>query len=520
MTRRTTAVGLGAALALLLGTGAAGGLPPAPSADLMPGTGGEVYSMAVTGDTLYTLSYAGLSSGDNPIRDSLLFSRSVTEGVDGYQLGAATQVARASGFSMAEHDGTLGYLRRVDGRLVLRGQDGTETLPAWGNDDEIVIYGPNDMSASWLSAGSWIWNRATGTKYDLLEITPGLVHPDESMLWASVLVADSRAMWEGFWCDDIFATCDGGIFTVALGPSGPTGPVVQLADTSVNSRSVGIVGDSLVWTTWTGNNTTVSVVPVGDPTAAPATDTFTGWVSVFTSMGLAVVDATGAATWFDPTDFGIHLYHYPHTSDQWVGGVHDTLFWLYGEPSEKDFVVNVGGTLTANNTIPAKTGSFSDVPTSNAFVEDIRWLADLKVTTGYDDGTFRPTDPVSRQAMAAFLYRFAGSPDYTPPATTPFLDVAGSHSFYKQIAWLADAGISTGTTTPSGALFNPANPVSRQAMAAFLHRQHTSGYTVVWVAASPQPAPQALQDPPQSLLQDTPESVLQGRIESLIDLKR
>ena len=119
---------------------------------------------------------------------------------------------------------------------------------------------------------------------------------------------------------------------------------------------------------------------------------------------------------------------------------------------------------------PRPDPGFSDVPESHPFAAPIAWLVRSQITTGYDDGTFRPTASVTRQAMAAFLYRAAGSPAFDAPATSPFLDVATDHPFYEEIAWLAEEGISTGTATPSGAVFAPADRVSRQAMAAFLHR--------------------------------------------------
>jgi hypothetical protein len=92
------------------------------------------------------------------------------------------------------------------------------------------------------------------------------------------------------------------------------------------------------------------------------------------------------------------------------------------------------------------------------------------------DGTsqFRPTEPVSREAMAAFLYRAAGSPEFTPPATSPFTDVATGYPFYKQISWLAANNISTGWVMGDGSKqFRPLQPVTREAMAAFLQRADT-----------------------------------------------
>ena len=105
------------------------------------------------------------------------------------------------------------------------------------------------------------------------------------------------------------------------------------------------------------------------------------------------------------------------------------------------------------------------------FYKEITWLAGQGITTGYSDGTFRPRSPVSREAMAAFLYRYAtslnGAPVYAAPATAPFGDVRPGDPFHREVSWAAAAGISTGY--PDGT-FRPGAPVSREAMAAFLYR--------------------------------------------------
>lgn len=57
--------------------------------------------------------------------------------------------------------------------------------------------------------------------------------------------------------------------------------------------------------------------------------------------------------------------------------------------------------------LPA-TSPFSDVTSTAAFYKEMTWVAARGVSTGYDDGTYRPWDPVKRDAMAAFMYRLAG----------------------------------------------------------------------------------------------------------------
>jgi hypothetical protein len=110
---------------------------------------------------------------------------------------------------------------------------------------------------------------------------------------------------------------------------------------------------------------------------------------------------------------------------------------------------------------------FSDVPPTHAFYAEIQWLAASGITGGLPNGTYQPTAPVARQAMAAFLYRAAGAPPFNPPPNPTFTDVGPNHPFRTEIEWLAASGITGGL--PNGT-YQPTAPVARQAMAAFLAR--------------------------------------------------
>lgn len=129
---------------------------------------------------------------------------------------------------------------------------------------------------------------------------------------------------------------------------------------------------------------------------------------------------------------------------------------------------------------------FQDVPYGSTFYKEIRWMSEAGISTGYalppsigeldpynhylPRQVYRPYDSVTRDAMAAFLYRFAGSPTYTAPATSPFADVPTTSPFYKEIAWLAEQKVSTGWVEGSSRVYRPYSPITRDAMAAFLKR--------------------------------------------------
>ena len=135
------------------------------------------------------------------------------------------------------------------------------------------------------------------------------------------------------------------------------------------------------------------------------------------------------------------------------------------------------------------TSPFVDVPTTHPFYRQMIWLQRSGITTGYPDGTFRPSQPVLREQMAAFLHRMEGQPSFVLPSTSPFLDVPTSHVFYRPMMWLSERGITTGYTDTLGRRsFRPSQPVLREQMAAFLYRLEGVGSVpspVTGVTASP-----------------------------------
>jgi len=117
------------------------------------------------------------------------------------------------------------------------------------------------------------------------------------------------------------------------------------------------------------------------------------------------------------------------------------------------------------------TARFRDVAVRSQFHCYVEWLAATEITTGWDDGTFRPGAHVERQAMAAFLYRgLADSAGFTTPGQAQFRDKLTNGAFFRQVEWLAHEGISTGWGAGAHREFRPSATVERQAMAAFLYR--------------------------------------------------
>jgi hypothetical protein len=93
---------------------------------------------------------------------------------------------------------------------------------------------------------------------------------------------------------------------------------------------------------------------------------------------------------------------------------------------------------------PPSIPSFPDVSASHPFFAEIEWMADEEITTGFGDGTYKPGTAVSRGAMSAFMYRLAGEPPFTPPGGPTFPDVSLTHPFFPEIEWMNAEEITTG----------------------------------------------------------------------------
>ncbi len=85
---------------------------------------------------------------------------------------------------------------------------------------------------------------------------------------------------------------------------------------------------------------------------------------------------------------------------------------------------------------------FSDVPTQHTFYPYIRCLACLGIVSGYDDGTFRPGNNVTRGQIAKIVSNGAGFAE--PVSTWTFEDVPPGSTFYIFTERLASRGIMQG----------------------------------------------------------------------------
>lgn len=110
--------------------------------------------------------------------------------------------------------------------------------------------------------------------------------------------------------------------------------------------------------------------------------------------------------------------------------------------------------------------AFSDVPASSAYADGVAWAAARGVVTGYGDGRFGLNDPVTRQQIAAILWRYDGSETVEDDAD--FTDASAISGYAVQaVNWAAANGIIAGRSDGS---FDPAGYATRAQVAVILYR--------------------------------------------------
>lgn len=106
---------------------------------------------------------------------------------------------------------------------------------------------------------------------------------------------------------------------------------------------------------------------------------------------------------------------------------------------------------------------FVDVAEDHPFCAEIAWLKAEGLADGYADGSFRPGAPVTRQAGAAILARALGMEEAPTCTEAIFADVPVDHPFCGAIAWLDDAagvrGYEDGTFRPAAPMTRQAMAV-------------------------------------------------------------
>ena len=89
------------------------------------------------------------------------------------------------------------------------------------------------------------------------------------------------------------------------------------------------------------------------------------------------------------------------------------------------------------------TASFADVAADAYYYNAVLWAQANGIVNGYDDTTFAPNDNITREQLAAILWRYAGSPSSAYELS--FADASDISSYaVEAFAWAVENGIMSG----------------------------------------------------------------------------
>lgn len=121
---------------------------------------------------------------------------------------------------------------------------------------------------------------------------------------------------------------------------------------------------------------------------------------------------------------------------------------------------------------PAVTGAeFTDVPFDLYCAPAVAWASANGIVNGYPDGTFRPDVPITREQMAAFMYRYAryrGDDVSARVDLSAYVDAGGIAAYAVEgMGWANAMGLVNGT---SAATLSPRGTATRAQASVILTR--------------------------------------------------
>ena len=110
--------------------------------------------------------------------------------------------------------------------------------------------------------------------------------------------------------------------------------------------------------------------------------------------------------------------------------------------------------------------NFTDVAADSYCAQAVSWAVGEGIASGYGNGKFGPNNAITREQLAAILYRYKDSPAVSGTLDFPDTPASGSWS-YDALLWATQDGIVDGTAS---GILNPHGTATRAEAAVMLYR--------------------------------------------------
>ncbi|WP_071394894.1 S-layer homology domain-containing protein [Bacillus tuaregi] len=150
-----------------------------------------------------------------------------------------------------------------------------------------------------------------------------------------------------------------------------------------------------------------------------------------------------------------------------VKGVNDDHFAPYREVTRAEAAAMLARALNLDTEGTVTDPGFNDVSANSDFYKTIAALADKDIISGYDDGSFKPNQKITRAELAKMIAGTFTNIEVDENAETTFTDVGQDSTFKNYIAAIHEAGITKGSTDDT---FEPYKNTRRAEAATMIYR--------------------------------------------------
>ena len=199
--------------------------------------------------------------------------------------------------------------------------------------------------------------------------------------------------------------------------------------------------------------------PTTPPTTDPGTDTPT--TPADPATGLPFTDV-GPGDWF------LENVRYVYEKGL-MNGTSDTTF-SPKKTTNRAMIVTILHRLEGTPA-PGAQAPFTDVPAGQYYAEAVAWAAANSIVNGTGDAAFSPLNNLTREQMAAILYRYAQYKNYDVSGSadlSAFADAASISDYaVSALQWAVDAGLINGK---GNGILDPKGSATRAEVSAILSR--------------------------------------------------
>lgn len=421
----------------------------------------------------YTISYSAYGSDGQIASGSILVM--TNSGAVSYHISAnESQSMQVSDFRSVYGSGTLNYVvfgTSTDSRGILyKGK--TSGSGKVGSESYYASSGTNLLSNVTFIAGSstvkytvtipFTAYGSSGTVYGNLVIYVNDTHSIYSTgaTFSSMGIADEIAPETG--ASSAYVTIDS-----VIGGKLYTSYSSIKSGTALASKDYGSTKFYL-----SGSNSVNSlyVLPIADSKTVDVNYTLNG--STKGTISFKVIEQTASSKFSDvsgSSKWAANSVDFMY-SNGLVNGVTTTSFGPT-QNMTRAMLVTILYRAAGEPSVTGIANKFTDNKENQYYYNAVLWASSKGIVTGASATTFDPDGLITREQIAAILYRYAGSPTVTGGSLSGFSDQSQISSYaVTAMQWAVGKGLITGVSTNGRTTLSAKNNATRAQVSVMLHR--------------------------------------------------